>query len=141
MPRGPSTPTSIARAWAAPPQLSCNPGAEFQNPAPHRFIGNLQAALGQEILNVAVAQCETEVQPNCVLDNRGREAVPAIGELIHAESLPHQVARPNSVSVTMPLTIYTVPLLSGSLCTGMTVLACRCRLMHPQWRTTAVCAR
>jgi len=93
---------SIARPWAAPPQLSCDPGPEFQNPAPHRFIGNLQAALGQEILNVAVAQCEPEVQPNCVLDNRGREAVPAIGELIHAESLPHQVARPNSVSVTMP---------------------------------------
>jgi len=122
--------------------FASNPGPEFQNPAPHRFIGNIQAALGQEILNVAVAQCEPEVQPNCVLDNRGREAVPAIGELIHAESLPHQVARPNSVSVTMPLTIYTVPLLSGSLCTGMTVLACRCRLMHrPQWRTTAVCAR
>jgi integrase len=92
---------SVARAWAAPPQLSCDPGPEFQNPAPHRFIGNIQAALGQEILNVAVAQCEPEVQPNCVLDNGGREAVPAIGELIHAESLPHQVARPNSVSVTM----------------------------------------
>ncbi len=38
---------SIARAWAAPPQLSCDPGPKFQNPAPHRFIGNLQAALGQ----------------------------------------------------------------------------------------------
>ncbi len=38
---------SIARARAAPPQLSCDPGPEFQNPAPHRFIGNLQAALGQ----------------------------------------------------------------------------------------------
>ena len=101
MPRGPSTPTAIARAWAGPSQPAGKTGPELQNPAPHRFIGNLQAALGQEILNVAVAQCEPEVQPNRVLDNRGREAVPAIGELIHAESLPHQVARPNSVSVTM----------------------------------------
>ena len=29
---------SIARAWAGPSQLSCDPGPEFQNPAPHRFI-------------------------------------------------------------------------------------------------------
>ena len=71
----------IARAWAAPPQISCDPGPEFQNPAPHRFIGNLQAALGQEFLNVAVAQCEPEVQPNRVLDNRGREAMASIGQL------------------------------------------------------------
>ena len=52
---------AIARAWSAPPQLACDPGPEFQNPAPHRFIGNFQAALGQEIFNVAVAQCESEV--------------------------------------------------------------------------------
>src|ERR1700676_1381247 len=102
MPRGPSTPTSIARPWAAPPQLSCDPGPEFQNPAPHRFIGNLQAALGQEILNVAVAQSESEIQPNRVLDNRRREAKAQIGQLLHAGSLPHQVARRNPVSVTMP---------------------------------------
>src|SRR6266404_1994636 len=63
-----------------PPQLSCDPGPEFEHPAPHRFIGNLQATLGQEILNVAVAQWETEVQPNCVLDRRRREAMPAIGQ-------------------------------------------------------------
>src|SRR5712671_6680051 len=33
---------SIARAWAAPPQLSCNPEPKFEHPAPHRFVGNLQ---------------------------------------------------------------------------------------------------
>ena len=38
---------SIARAWATPPQLSCNPGAEFQNPAPHRFVGDIEPSLGQ----------------------------------------------------------------------------------------------
>jgi hypothetical protein len=31
---------SLARAWAGPPEPSCNPGPEFQHPAPHRFIGN-----------------------------------------------------------------------------------------------------
>src|SRR6202040_385964 len=88
MPRGPSTPTSVARAWAAPPQLSCDPGPEFQHPAPHRLIGNLQAALGEKFLNVAVAQCEPEIKPDRVLDDRRREAMSAVRELIHAGSLP-----------------------------------------------------
>ena len=35
------------------------------------------------------------------LDDRRREAVPAIGELIHGSSLPLPVTRSNSVSVTM----------------------------------------
>jgi hypothetical protein len=70
---------SVARAWAAPPQLSCDPGPEFQHPAPHRLIGNLQAALGEKFLNVAVAQCEPEIKPDRVFDDRRREAVPAIG--------------------------------------------------------------
>src|SRR3979490_2324257 len=52
---------AVARARAAPSQLSCAPGPEFQHQAPHLFIGNLQAALGQEILNVAVAQSESEI--------------------------------------------------------------------------------
>src|ERR1700686_1252594 len=79
---------SIARAWAAPPQLSCDPGPELQNPAPHRLIGNLQAALGEEFLNVAIAQCEPEIKPDRVLDDRRREAMSAVRELIHAGSLP-----------------------------------------------------
>src|SRR4030081_2767085 len=83
---------SVARAWAAPPQLSCDPGPEFQHPAPHRLIGNLQAALGEEFLNVAVAQCEPEIKPDRVLDDRRREAMPSVGELIHAGSLPHGLA-------------------------------------------------
>ena len=45
---------SLARAWAALPQLSCDQRAEFQHPAPHRLIGDLNAALGQEIFDVAV---------------------------------------------------------------------------------------
>src|SRR6202045_1720990 len=95
---------AVARAWAAPPQLARDPGPEFQNPAPHRFIGNLQAALGEEFLNVAVAQCEPEIKPDRVLDDRRREAMSVVGELIHAGSLPHGLAPSNAVSVTMPFT-------------------------------------
>src|SRR5205823_13540651 len=93
---------AVARPWSAPPQLACDPGPEFQNPAPHRFIGNLQASLGEEFLNVAVAQREPEIKPNRVLDDRRRETMSAVGELTHAGSLPYQVAHSNSLSVTMP---------------------------------------
>ena len=49
---------SIARSWPTAPQLSCDPGPEFQNTAPRGFIGNLQPSLGQEILYIAIAQGE-----------------------------------------------------------------------------------
>jgi hypothetical protein len=42
---------AVAWARAGPSQPSCDPGPEFQNPAPYRLIGNLHAALGQEILD------------------------------------------------------------------------------------------
>ena len=78
---------SVARAWAAPPQLSCDPGPEFQHPAPHRLIGNLQAALGQQVLDVAVAQCEPEIKPDRMLDDRRREAMSAIRLPTFAKSI------------------------------------------------------
>ena len=37
----------VTRAWAGPPKPAGKPGPELQNPPPHRFIGNLQASLGQ----------------------------------------------------------------------------------------------
>jgi hypothetical protein len=49
---------SIARSWPTAPQLSCDPGPEFQNTAPRGFIGNFQPSLGQEILYIAIAQGE-----------------------------------------------------------------------------------
>jgi len=47
---------SLARAWAALPQLACDQRAEFQHPAPHRLIGNLKAALGQKQFELVKAE-------------------------------------------------------------------------------------
>ena len=80
----------VARAWARPSKPSGKAGPEFQNPAPHRFIRNLQAALGEELLDIPVAQCEPEIKPDRVPDDRRRETMSAIGELTHAGSLPYQ---------------------------------------------------
>src|SRR5436305_1446968 len=53
----------------------------------HGFIGNLQAPLGQKLLDVAVAQGKPEIKPDRVLDDYRRKAMSAVGELIHAGSL------------------------------------------------------
>jgi hypothetical protein len=48
---------------------------ELQHPTPDRFIGDLQPALGQQILDIAEAEGEAKVQPYCMPDNVRRELV------------------------------------------------------------------
>src|SRR5436305_495041 len=45
---------------------------------------------------------EPQIKPDRVLDDRRREAISAIGRLIHAGILPCRATRSNPVSVTMP---------------------------------------
>ena len=47
---------SIAWPRPTPAQPSRNRRAELQHPTPHRFIGDVEPALGQQFLHVAVAQ-------------------------------------------------------------------------------------
>jgi hypothetical protein len=39
---------SLARMWAAAPQIARDHRTEFQHPTPHRFVGHVEPALGQE---------------------------------------------------------------------------------------------
>src|ERR1700722_638887 len=48
---------------------------EFQYPSPHRFVGDIQSAFGEQILDVAISERETQIEPNGVPDDRGRELV------------------------------------------------------------------
>ena len=49
--------------------------AEPQHPSPDRLVGEVQAALGEQILDVAEAQGEARVQPHSVSDDVRRELV------------------------------------------------------------------
>ena len=80
---------SVTRARTPFPQPLRHRRSELQHPAADRFIGNLEPTLGKEILHVAVAQSEPEIEPDSVLDNRRRKAVAAIGEQGHAETLSY----------------------------------------------------
>jgi hypothetical protein len=65
-------------------------------------IGDLKPTLGEQFLDVAVAQGEAKIQPDRVLDDLGREAMAAVAEQGHADTLPDPPTTPDSVSVTMP---------------------------------------
>ncbi len=52
----------VARARPALPQPTREHRAEFQYPPPYRLIGEIEAVLGEQILHIAIAQHEPEVQ-------------------------------------------------------------------------------
>jgi hypothetical protein len=76
----------IAPACAPVPEFPRDDRAEFQYPTPNRLIGEVETALGQELLDVAIAQREPQIEPDRMLNDRRREAMPAIGEDCHAQS-------------------------------------------------------
>ncbi len=43
------------------PQAPGDGRAELQNPAPNRFVGDVDTALGKRILNISIAQREAQV--------------------------------------------------------------------------------
>ena len=49
--------------------------AEFQHPSPDGLVGEVQPALGEQILDIAEAQGEAKVQPHRVSDDVRRELV------------------------------------------------------------------
>src|SRR6516165_476554 len=93
---------AVARPRATPAQPSRDRGTELQHPTPHRFIGDVEPAFGQQLLDIAVAKGEAKVEPNRVLDDLGREAMATVAERGHADILADQPLSPDPVSVTMP---------------------------------------
>jgi hypothetical protein len=69
---------SIARPRTNLPQPPHNHRPEFQHPAAHALVGDGEPALGQQFLDIAVAQRETQVEPHSVLDDNRRKAVAAV---------------------------------------------------------------
>ena len=69
---------SIARPRTNLPQPPCNHRPEFQHPAAHALVGDVEPALGKQFLDIALAQRETQVEPHSVLDDYRRKAVAAV---------------------------------------------------------------
>src|SRR5260221_2292293 len=74
---------AITRSRTAPPQSPSNRRSEFENPTANALVGDVEPTLGKQFLNIAIAQCEAQVEPHRVLHHGRRETVPAIGDRIH----------------------------------------------------------
>ena len=53
-------------------------------------------------LNVPIAQRETAIEPDGMLDDDRWKAVTTVGYLAHPETLKHRPCRSHAVNVTMP---------------------------------------
>jgi hypothetical protein len=56
------------------------PSSGRSRPAPDGLVADVEAALGEEILDVSVAERETQVDPHGMLDDNRRKAVTTVGE-------------------------------------------------------------
>src|SRR3954451_18077837 len=84
------------------PRAAGEARSELEDPASNRFVGDLDSALNEEFLNIAVAQGEPQIEPNRVADDLRREAVTIVGNALHP--LPYLLkARVAAVSVTEPV--------------------------------------
>jgi len=51
-------------------------------------VGDVEPSFGQELLDIAIAQSEAEIEPDRVLDDLRREAMAAVAERSHADIFP-----------------------------------------------------
>src|ERR1700732_5511514 len=71
---------TIARSRTAPPQTPSDRRSEFEHPTANALVGEIEPTLGKQLLDIAIAQGETKVQPHGVLDDDRRKTMPAIGD-------------------------------------------------------------
>ena len=97
---------AFGRSW--PPTL--NPPrigpTEFQDPSSNCLIRDVETTLGKQVLNVPIAQRETAIEPDGMLDDDRWKAVTTVGYLAHPETLRHRPCRSHAVNVTMPLQLF-----------------------------------
>jgi len=53
--------------------------SEFQHLTPDRLIRDVKPTLGQQFLDIAIAQGEAQIEPDRMLDDHRRKAVAAVG--------------------------------------------------------------
>src|SRR5271165_6374498 len=67
---------------------------ELRYPSPHRFVGDIQPTLCEQIFDVAIAESETEIEPNGVPDDRRRKLMAGKRDR-HAPSYPSNGSAPS----------------------------------------------
>jgi hypothetical protein len=68
-------------------QVAGNSRAELQHPSPDRLMRNIEPALRQDLLHVAIAEREAEIKPGRMPDDLRWELVASRGNGLHAPTL------------------------------------------------------
>jgi hypothetical protein len=93
---------AITWSRTAPPQSPSDCWSEFEHPTASALVGDVEPTLGKQFLNIAIAQGETKVQPDGVLDDDRWKAMPAIGDRNHDRTLPPDSPSSQAVTLTKP---------------------------------------
>src|SRR5271169_3547278 len=79
--------------------------SEFKYPTANTLVGKVEATLGKQLFDIAIAQGEAKVQPHGVLDDDRRKTMPAIGDRSHARSLRRTPPIQQAVFLTVPFVV------------------------------------
>src|SRR5271166_2308715 len=84
------------------------------HPTPNGFVRHRHSAFRQQIFDVAQAEGEPEVKPYRLLNDLGRETIPAVADLVHPRAATRPPRTPQARSaVTMPVWVVTAKSASG----------------------------
>jgi hypothetical protein len=82
----------VAEPWVTALESLREKWVELVAPQPHRLVAHFDSPVGEQVLDVAVAEIETMVEPDRVLNDRGRKPVPLVdsgGRLGHTGMVAH----------------------------------------------------
>ena len=95
-------PTRRTGARTTATEIARNQPPKLEESAAHRFVRNVDAALGQQILDITERQCELGIEPDRVLDNLGRKTMELEGKWDHAPTVPFAGCSHHRINVSMP---------------------------------------
>jgi hypothetical protein len=72
------------RLGATSAQVRCYHWPEMVHPPAHSFISNRDAAFCQQIFDIAKAHGKSQIEPDRLLDDLGREPVPFVPNFLHS---------------------------------------------------------
>src|SRR5512147_1222426 len=80
----------MEQPWVSALEPSRKQRAELVAPQPYRLVACFDPPLGEQVLDVALAEVEAMVEPDRVLDDGRREAVPLVetGRAVHWGMVP-----------------------------------------------------
>src|ERR1700758_4861665 len=85
------------RLGTALAQFRCNDRSEMIHPASDCLVRNCNSALGEQILDVAKAEREPEIEPDRLVDDLRREPISGVADFRHDLRLPSRRRRDNAM--------------------------------------------